>query len=442
MYSCFQEAIGVKRNFIVPIVFLSMLTVGLLLIFVMPKSRVSEAENRRLAKLPKLNAETVFSGRFAKGMNDYLNDHFPFRDKLIAAGDGISSALSYKDEDSIQVVDSPISDDMDEGENLNSMDEAETEPEKAEEEPLPEAAHIEVAEEADYNRGGIIISGTRAMELFGYNYNMLTNYASAVNVIKTAVPDGVNVYSLVAPTSVEFYSPVKYHTGMHSQKEALEALKSMLMDGITAVDAYPYLAAAADEYIYFRTDHHWTARGAYQAYYAFCKAAKIEPVPIDDFTSDICSYDFVGSLYRYTKSQVIKDNPDYVEVFYQPQVESSSAFIGADMTGEYGAEVISDVSKTGNKYLVFLGGDHPLMRIVSKVKNGRRLLVFKDSFGNALVPFMVNHYEEIYVVDPRSASLSVADFCVEHSINDVIIENYAFVISNSAILDGLKNAAR
>ena len=424
---------------IVPIAFLAALLLGLVMLFVLPKNSVSEAENRRLAGLPGMSGGSLMSGKFTSGLNEYLNDHFPFRDKLISAGDGLASALKhnfFRDGDGgIQVISGSVSDDMGEGENLNSA----KAPEKPQEK-LPEAAHVEVADEADYNRGGIIISGNRAMELFGYYYNMLENYAKKVNAIQEAVPD-VNVYSLVVPTAVEFYSPVKYHTGMRSQKEALATLKTLFRKEIKPVDAYTYLAAAADQYIYYRTDHHWTARGAYQGYYAFCKAAGEEPIPIDDFDSDICAYDFVGTLYRYTKSKTLKDDPDYVEIFYQPVVEWSTAFYSADMTGEYKAVVLSDVTGTSNKYLVFLGGDHALMQIVSKNKNGRRLLIFKDSFGNALVPFLTNSYEEIFVVDPRSAKLSVSEFCAEHEINDIIVENYSFAISNGAILEGLANAA-
>ncbi len=424
---------------IVPITFVALLAVGFVLLFLMPKSQVSEAENRRLANLPGFSEKALISGDFTSGLNEYLNDHFPFRDMLISAGDGLTSVLKHNffksGDGDIQVIAGSISDEMGEGENLNSA-EAPQEPK----EKLPEAAHVEVAEEADYNRGGIIISGDRAMELFGYYYNMLENYAKKVNAIQEAVPD-VKVYSLVVPTAVEFYSPVKYHTGMRSQKEALATLKTLFREEIKPVDAYTYLAAAADQYIYYRTDHHWTARGAYQGYYAFCKAAGEDPIPIDDFNSDICAYDFVGTLYRYTKSKMLKDNPDYVEIFYQPVVEWSTAFYSADMTGEYKADVLSDVTRTSNKYLVFLGGDHALMQIVSKNKNGRRLLIFKDSFGNALVPFLTNSYEEIFVVDPRSAHLSVSEFCAEHEIDDIIVENYSFAISNSAILEGLANAA-
>ncbi len=429
-----------KRDKLIPIIFILMLAAGMTLFFAMPKAKLSENENRSLAKAPKFSAENVFSGEYAKGIGEYLNDHFPFRDKLMAAGDGLRDLMVYRREGSVEVIANAVNDDMGEGENLNSLNSA-PEEEEPEEEKLPEAAHVELADEAEYNSHGIIISNDRAMEIFGYYPQMLTNYAALVNSVKICLPY-VNVYSLIVPTAAEFYSPVQYHSDMHSQKEAIRLLYAQMMPEVNKVDVYTYMAAAADQYIYYRTDHHWTARGAYQGYYAFCKAAGIEPLELESFPYEVISYDFVGSMYRYTKRKELKDYPDYVEVFYQPSVESSEAYYSADMTGQYDAKVISDVEGTSNKYLAFLGGDHPLMHIVTTNKNGRRLLVTKDSFGNALVPFLTNHYEEIFVVDPRSASLSLPQFCSDHMINDVIVENYAFAISNKAILDGIRNAAQ
>lgn len=426
------------RDRLIPAVFLMMLTAGLLLFLIMPKSGKSEAEGRELAKPPKFTLANAASGNLTKEIDDYIKDHFPFRESLITVGDGLGSAFKYKSDDSVEVIANAVTEDMGVGENLQGTDGAA--PEAEPEEPLPEAAHIDVAEEADYNSHGIIISGIRAMEIFGYYPEMLTNYASTVNAIKACLPD-VNVYSIVAPTSGEFYSPVKFHTEMHSQKDAITQLYSELSPDVTPVDAYTYVASVADQYVYFRTDHHWTARGAYEGYYAFCKASEQEAAPLESFETAVVADDFVGSLYRYAKRQVLKDYPDYVEVFYQPMVESSEAYYSADMTGQYEASVISDPSGTTNKYLAFLGGDHPLMHIVTTNKNGRRLVVLKDSFGNALVPFMTNNYEEIFVIDPRSASLSLSEFCAAHQINDLLVENYAFAISNSAILNGLKAMA-
>lgn len=430
-----------NKSKIIPAIFLALLIFTAAMYIIDPDEASSEDEKRVLASFPKFSFSSLADGSYTEAVNQYMTDQFPLRKKVISAGDRIKGLLSLNGSD-VQLVMSSGSDDMGAGEILGGGDIlAETpEPEKPEKK-KPEAAKINVADEADYNSKGIIISGDRAMELFGCYYGMLTNYAALVNSIKAALPD-INVYSMVIPTSVEFYSPVKYHEGMRSQKYAIDTVYSLLSPDIIPVDAYTYLAADADKYIYFRTDHHWTARGAYRGYYAFCEAAGLEPVAEKSFPVTRVEGDFLGTLYSFTKSSALKDNPDYVEVLTPPEVESCVAYTSADMSVSYDADVIIDVTSNSNKYLTFLGGDNPLLHIVTYNKNGKKLLILKDSFGNAFTPFMINHYEEIFALDPRSTRPSISEFCSAHGITDVIVENYNFVLSNSEFLNGLEAMAR
>lgn len=418
------------KHKIIPAVFISILVAVAVMYVIVPDEKISADENRALASFPKFSFESLWDGSYTVAINNYMTDQFPMRKSFIALGDKVRAAMSLQS-DEVQLV---MSDggDMGEGENLAQIPEA-AKPKK------PKAAKIDVADEADYNSRGIIIAGDRAMELFGWNFSMAQKYAAAVNQIKNVLPD-VNVYSMLVPTAVEFYSPVKYHENTNrSQKEAIEGVNSMLQPSVNCVDAYTYLAAEADEYEYFRTDHHWTIRGAYQGYYAYCLAAGIEAVPMEDFEVSVVEGDFLGTLYRFTKKQVLKDNPDYVEVFNVPEAEKCTGYTSADMSYPYDVSVIANTEKTTNKYLAFLGGDHPLMDIVTENKNGRRALVIKDSFGNAFTTLLVNHYEEIFVLDPRSAQISISQFCREHEINDVIIENYCFALGNSAVISGIQS---
>lgn len=417
------------KKFAVPAVFTALLIIVGLLYLIVPDKKISKDENRALAQLPAFSGKALADGSYTADFEEYMKDQFPFRSAFIKAGEKINSVMSLGGGE-VEMVVGTGNMDMGEGETLEEI--------PAEEEKAPAPAKIDLADEADYNSRGIIIVGDRAMELFGSDYGMLERYAAAVNGIKSVLPD-VNVYSLVVPTAVEFYSPVKYHEGRRSQKEALATIGGLLMPEIKQVDAYTYLAAAADRYVYFRTDHHWTARGAYQGYYGFCKAAGLEAVPEESMDSYFVEGDFVGSLYRYTRKKVLADNPDRVEVLCVPAVESCEAYTNASMNTPYPAGVIVDPGKSGNKYLTFLGGDNPLMRAVTTNKNGRRALIIKDSFGNAFTPFLINHYEEIYALDPRSASTDIAEFCAMHEIDDVIVENYAFAVGNSEILSGLRS---
>lgn len=426
-----------KKQYIIPIVFTSLLIAFGLLYLIVPDVEISEEENRKLTQLPQFSFGSLFNGSYTSAMGEYMKDQFPFRSSFIEAGERINGLLSLGGSE-VEMVINTGNMDMGEGETLAKIPTVpkEDKEEKAKKEEKPAPAKIALADEADYNSRGIIIADTRAMELFGWQYSMLWRYAAMVNAIAVAVPD-VKVYSLVVPTSVEFYSPVKYHEGRRSQKAAIDGIYDMLAPQVTPVDAYTYLAAAADRYIYFRTDHHWTVRGAYQGYYSFCKAAELEPVPEKSFSSYDVEGDFLGTLYRYTRKQVLSDNPDTVEVMDLPEVESCVAYTDASMSHSYGAAVIVDPGESTNKYLTFLGGDNPLIHIVTKNKNGRRVAILKDSFGNAFTPFLISHYEEIYSLDSRSSGVDIAEFCALHDIDDIIIENYAFAISNEEILGGL-----
>lgn len=423
-----------KKHFIVPAVFLALLIATGIMYVVVPDADISADENRTLASFPEFSVKSLADGSYTAALNSYMTDQFPLRKTFISAGDKITSLLSY-DGGGVAVVMTNASD-AGSGETLAEIPASEAAPEKKK----PAAAKVELAAEADYNSRGVIVVGDRAMELFGSNFNMLQNYAAIINSLKASLPN-VNVYSMLVPTSAEFYSPVKYHSQSRSQKSAIEQVYSMYSPGVIPVDAYTYLAASADRYIYFRSDHHWTVRGAYQGYYAFCEAAGLTARAEDSFPVTQVEGGFLGTLYRATKKQSVADNPDTVEVLTPPEAESCVAYTNSSMAVSYDAGVIVDPGTSTNKYLTFLGGDNPVLHIVTNNKNGRRVMIIKDSFGNAFTPFLINHYEEIYALDARSAGGKAAEFCAEHQIDDVIIENYAFALSNPDILSGLKGMA-
>ena len=156
---------------------------------------------------------------------------------------------------------------------------SEAQPEPAETTTEPTTAPPEVGEYT-VSPYYIVVTKDAAIEMYSVNKQKLLDYGEAVNALAAAVPE-VKVFSLLAPTRMEFYGPEEYRTGSHSQKQGIEIAYGAMGDNIVKVDAYDKLSRHTDEYIYFRTDHHWTARGAYQAYTAFCEAAKLECKPLD-----------------------------------------------------------------------------------------------------------------------------------------------------------------
>lgn len=301
--------------------------------------------------------------------------------------------------------------------------------------------------EANY-AGSVVVVGTRAMEIPTADSWIIASYAKAVDDLAAALGDGVRTISLLTPNGGEFYSPESLHTGLHNQKDMIALCYDSMGANIVTVDAYSHLRAHTDEYIYFRTDHHWTQLGAYYAYTAFCEAAGFKAVPLKEFETG--RYDnFVGSMYTFTKgypqSDVLKANPDYLD-YYLPIYETHAKYY-ADATLQNGVSISVVYTKLSkdvtNKYLCFIGGDTPVCVIESAAEGGT-CLVLKESYGNALVPFLTSHYSKIIVVDPREfnrdgkPSLDLSTFAAEQGVDDLLVINYPYMINSKSYVRWLE----
>lgn len=136
----------------------------------------------------------------------------------------------------------------------------------------------------------------------------------------------------------------------------------------------------------------------------------------------------------------MKNNPDYVEAFVPNGVNEEIVY---DSHGNKIAELAvvftkADKYTAGNKYLTFIGGDQPLIEIHNpKINDGSSIVVVKESYGNAFVPFLVDSYEYVYVIDYRHWSGDLADFVVDNDVDDVLFLNVVNVTSTAARLNEL-----
>ncbi len=317
----------------------------------------------------------------------------------------------------------------------------------------PPSTPSTTAPEAYKTKNGCLIVNDSIMEIYGgYSDEGLNYYADVINKTAAALPD-VQVYAMFCPTAIEFNAPEKYqisYTARNSQFRVMNYIYSRLDQGIVPVDTWSALYDHQDEYLFFRMDHHWTGRAAYYAYTAFCEAAGLPANRLSDYQTGRVE-DFIGYLY-YFKDLVndypqirerMLQNPDYVEYFYPLNSSKMTVYKDATLTGGYNRLLISDPAKvsTGLKsarYSIFLGGDSPLIHIVSDtVKNGRVLMISKESYGNALVPFLTDHFQEIYAIDPREfggtdePKMDLVQFCKDHNVTDFLFVNRAFSAGKS-----------
>lgn len=393
---------------------------------------VSEQENRALAEKPKFTFASLFKGDYTVAFENFYSDNFPARDFFISCNSRISDLFTrFSGENGEVVVATEKKDGDFVGEGVDLL--GEKKPEGMKE----NTAAVTPDSEASIS-GSILITGTRALEIYSHSEDNAKNYASIINKTAKSMPEDVKFYSMLCPTAVEFYGTAKYREGSHSQRDAIKQIYSQLDESIVKIDVYSNLVDNVGDYIYFRSDHHWTARGAYCGYKAFCDASGNSAPALDSFTTHRLE-GFLGSLYKSTYSNVLRDNPDYVECFELSVDAQNMVYPSAELNMSEGVStyVIARIVNDDNKYLAFIAGDQPIEKITTSVRNGKKILIIKESYGNAFVPFLCNNYEEIYVVDPRWIDMNLADFVTANGIQEVMAINYMFAISNKTYCNAL-----
>jgi hypothetical protein len=221
------------------------------------------------------------------------------------------------------------------------------------------------------------------------------------------------------PSPLDFYLPDEYKSKSNYEKPSIEFIYSKLDPEVIAVDAYSSLEKNTDDFIYFKTDHHWTARGAYQAYQAFCNRAGFDAVSLSAFKR-FRKKSFLGSLYSATLDTRLKSSGDSLEYFVPPVQVQTWRYPDRNLKKIIPADMVSQRLGQAGSYLVFIGGDYPLTHIITSNKNSKRILMIKDSYGNAFAPFLALHYEEVFVVDYRSFDSNLISFMAQNNIQDLL----------------------
>ena len=416
------------------------------------------------AQKPKLTFSGLMDGSYAAARRSNYAENFPQSERLKNMNTQLNgfykfSGLSGENDVSLIInangnvadhgasLENPSSSKPDTPEVSSSEPSApEESSEPSSEEPTQPSSYVEDGAIVE-NLGAALLIGNRAVEVPYADYNSLDNYAAAVTGIADALGSSVRTFSIAVPNGAEFYTTEEYHSGVSSQINMIDYVYEKMGSNVQTVDAYSKLAAHIDEYIYFRTDHHWTQLGAYYAYTAFCEKAGFKAEPLSKFQTGEYT-NFVGSMYNfladYPQAQILRDDPDTLE-YYEPFVEAKARYYtDATLNEEYVIGVISYVGDSvSNKYLCYLGGDHPVTVIRTDVEDGPVCLLLKESYGNAFAPWLTSHYSKIIVVDPREfnrdgkPSLDLVSFAQEQGVNDCIVLNYPMMLSSDSYISWL-----
>ena len=377
---------------------------------------ISENEKRELTKFPKFTFESFLSGEYTSQVTLWFSDTYPLREAMITANGAIQSIYGIRGE---QVIG---------GGNADA---------------IPNGPSDIVFNPTDDGKGenfeGMYLNGDTAYQLYFFNQQNSDSYIALINKFARSVKGKATVYDMIVPLHYQIALSKETINKYNASDcgEAISYMYSNLDDSVVAVYTLPQLISHNNEYLYFRTDHHWTARGAYYAYVAFCQAKGITPTSLEDYQR-LQFNGFLGTFYANAKQPTsMRNNPDYVEAFVPMGVNEEKVY---DSNGNKIAEYAivytkADKYDAGKKYTAFIGGDQPLIEIHNpKINDGSSIVVIKESYGNAFVPFLVDSYEHVYIIDYRYWSGHLADFVTDKGIDDVLFLN---VVNNTSTPDRL-----
>ena len=312
----------------------------------------------------------------------------------------------------------------------------------------PTPAPQEEPQVAPETVGGLLVVEDSAYEYYNFVTDLAKEYITAVVNAGSKLAGKATVYDMVIPTSIDIMLPESYiEKNSLNTSDQKKAIDEYILPSITAQDPsiktvsiFDTLKAHANEYLYFRTDHHWTQLGAYYGYVEFCKARGFEPVALDQFDrADYTGY--LGSFYTATNSAALAANPDTVEA-YIPRADVNLSFTQTDGQTVESWPLIADGEQydTTSKYIAYCAGDQPYEEIVNNdMAEGPSIVVVKESFGNCFLPFLVNHYKTVYVVDYRSYTGTVTDLVNSTGATDVLLLNNISMTRNEGLIDSFSN---
>lgn len=392
-------------------VFVLLLCGGILVTTLEPTVAVSEAEKRALTSMPSFTWKKLFEGNYTDSLEMYYADHFGHRDAWVTLASTMKGNFGYRKND-LMVYKKSNPDFLNEGDTVLVKPDSANGPAPRQIQKDPTGALPEI-------NNNILIYNKRAFQLFGRQKVAEENFAKTINQYKNALGDSVRVFACVVPSPIDFYLPEEYKSKSNAEKPSIDYIYSLFQRSVLAVDAYAELERSTHDYNYFQTDHHWTARGAYRAYLAFCAKANFTPTQIESYQRHV-KKNFLGSLYYSTLDARLKTAGDSLEYFIPPVAAEGIRYPDRDLRKTVATEIVVKRLGAAGSYLTFVGGDYPLTHFITQNKNGKKLLIIKDSYGNALAPFVLGHYQEMFVVDYRSFDSNLIQFLKREKIQDLL----------------------
>ena len=354
------------------------------LTLVLPKKDFSERENRRLADAPTLSASASADGSFARDTERFFSDHFFSRDFWIGLQLRAQTLFGLRENGGVWLG----------------------------------------------KKGSLFLIPQDPDEAaLQKNLTAMDAFAAAHAEIRTFVAVIPNAFT-VQPDRLPAFAPAPDQTAQ------LAAVAKALPNAVF-LDVSQALKARADEYLFYRTDHHWTSLGAYTAFSAMAAELGVAE-PIADYDVYPVSVSFYGTLA--SKSGRFRA-PDTVEI-YLPKTDILYNVTYPDANIKTSSMYDREAARQKDAYTVFFGGNHPRVDIVTTANTGRRLLLIKDSYANCMVQFLYPYFDEIVMIDPRYYYDNAAPLLTQHGVTDVLyLYNCDTFMTDASIADFLAGPA-
>ena len=280
--------------------------------------------------------------------------------------------------------------------------------------------------------GSLYLNGDSAYELYYFSEKAVRAHASLLNTVQAMFPK-VKLSAMIVPNSFGVILDPKVQEKLASSgmDQAIAYSYSLMDKRVNTVNVFDALSAHKKEYIYFRTDHHWTQLGAYYGYQEYCKSMGYSTKPLSDYQK-MDFPEFYGTFYFFmNRPESLKGHPDQVTA-YQGSMNTMQYTDSKGNLQE--GKLINDASQMlpGNKYNCFMLGDHGYVEIHNEeAPRKKSILVLKDSYGNAFVPFLAQDYRDVYVVDYRHYQGNASSLIQEKGIEEILFLNNIMGIGES-----------
>lgn len=350
-----------KMNKLIAVIISIMILSFTFFFIVSDKKEFSENEFRYLEKFPKFSMSSLFNGKYIASIENYTTDHFPLREELVSLKTEVFTIIQQKMINDVYLA------------------------------------------EDDYliNRFKSPKNSDKIIKI--------------INRFKEENPD-LNVSMLLAPTATSIYQELLPKDNINaSERDAINYYYDNLK--VKKIDVYDILMANKNKYqLFYKTDHHWTSFGAYFAYYQYCIDNDIKPYELKELHIDRVSDNFLGTLY--SKVFTINQERDKIYKINLKNYDFTLQYLTKTTTDFYQEQYLREK----DKYSYFLGTNEPIIEITNNHSDSTdEILIIKDSYANAFIPLLANHYKKVHIIDPRYYNLKISDYLSEKGIKNVLL---------------------